>query len=174
MALGAGVAAVSAVALLAWHAWLRPDLTDLVRTFVPPWPVWLLVPGAMLFALANAALEEAAYRGVVLDALDTALGHGVVSIVLQAIAFAALHFQMASRVVSSASGSRSLRTGAWRTAPEGGWPARGLGDTRPHRHRDRERHPHAGTWRLRVNLSGAHAVVTGASSGMRANRWSTS
>jgi membrane protease YdiL (CAAX protease family) len=81
------------VALLAWHAWLRPDLADLVRTFVPAWPVWLLVPGATVFALANAALEEAAYRGVVLDALDTALGPGVVAIVLQALAFAALHFQ---------------------------------------------------------------------------------
>lgn len=93
MALGACFAAISAIVLLAWYAWLRPDLTDLVRTFVPPWPVWLLVPGALLFALANAALEEAAYRGVVLDALDTALGPGVVAIVLQAFAFAALHFQ---------------------------------------------------------------------------------
>ncbi len=93
MALGVCVAAVSAVALLAWRAWLQPDLADLVRTFVPSWPVWLLVPGAMLFALANAALEEAVYRGVVLDALDAALGPGVVALVLQALAFAALHFQ---------------------------------------------------------------------------------
>jgi CAAX protease family protein len=93
IALGAGFAAGSAVALPAWYALLRPDLADLVRTFIPAWPVWLLVPAAILFSLANAALEEAAYRGVVLDALDTALGPGVVAVVLQALAFAALHFQ---------------------------------------------------------------------------------
>jgi membrane protease YdiL (CAAX protease family) len=48
-----------------------------------------LVPGAILFSLANAALEDAAYRGVVLDAL----GPGIVAGVFQALSFAALHFQ---------------------------------------------------------------------------------
>ena len=91
LVLVAGIAAISAVTLLAWHQIARPDLGDLVRTFVPDQPIWLLVPGAVLFALLNAAIEEAAYRGVLLAALDVALGPGVVAIVLQAIAFGALH-----------------------------------------------------------------------------------
>ena len=62
-----------------------------MRTFVPLNPIWLLVPGALIFALLNAAIEEAAYRGVVLAALDVALGPGVAAIALQAIAFGALH-----------------------------------------------------------------------------------
>lgn len=93
MALGAAVAGVSGVALLGWYAVARPDLADLVRTFIPDWPLWLLVPGAIVFSVVNAAVEEAAYRGVVLDALDSALGAGVAALVLHAIAFAALHFQ---------------------------------------------------------------------------------
>ncbi len=45
----------------------------------------------MVFALLNAAIEEAAYRGVVLASLDVALGPGVAAIVVQAMAFGALH-----------------------------------------------------------------------------------
>jgi membrane protease YdiL (CAAX protease family) len=93
VALGAGVVAVSAVALLSWYGVARPDLADLVRTFVPNWSLWLLVPGALLLSLVNAATEEAAYRGVVLEALDTALGPGPVAVLLQAVAFGALHFR---------------------------------------------------------------------------------
>ncbi len=40
-----GIAAISGTALLAWHEIARPDLQDLVRTFVPNLPIWLLVPG---------------------------------------------------------------------------------------------------------------------------------
>jgi len=91
LVLAGGSAAISGGALLAWHEIARPDLQDLVRTFVPDFPIWLLVPGALAFALLNAAIEEAAYRGVVLAALDVALGPGVAAIVLQAMAFGALH-----------------------------------------------------------------------------------
>jgi len=80
----------AATALLLWHEVVRPDLRDLYETFVPEVSPWLLVVGAVLFASINAAVEEAAYRGVVQDALE-----GVVSAPLavsgQAIAFGALH-----------------------------------------------------------------------------------
>jgi CAAX protease family protein len=92
VSLAAGIAAISGGALLAWYRVATPDLADLVRTFVPDWPLGLLVPGALLLSLINAALEEAAYRGVVLEALDTILGPSFLSIVLQAAAFGALHF----------------------------------------------------------------------------------
>jgi membrane protease YdiL (CAAX protease family) len=93
IALGVAFAGVSAVTLLVWYATARPNLDDLVGTFVPEWSLRLLVPGAILFAVVNAAVEEAAYRGVMMDALDAALGAGGAALVLQAIAFAALHFQ---------------------------------------------------------------------------------
>lgn len=55
--------------------------------------LWLLVPAALLFAVVNAAVEEAAYRGVVLAALDETRITARAALVLQAAAFAALHFR---------------------------------------------------------------------------------
>lgn len=93
LALGAAIAGVSGGALLLWHAIARPGLDDLVRTFVPDWPAWMLVPAAIAFSAVNAVVEEAAYRGVVLGALETVLGAGGTALGLQAVAFAALHYQ---------------------------------------------------------------------------------
>jgi len=61
--------------------------------FIPNWSLWLLVPAALVFSVVNAAVEEAAYRGVVLDALDKARITARAALVLQAVAFAALHFR---------------------------------------------------------------------------------
>ena len=93
MALGAAVAAVSGATLILWYVTARPDLADLVRTFIPDWPLWLLIPAALVFSIVNAAGEEAAYRGVVLGALDKARITAPAALVLQAVAFAALHFR---------------------------------------------------------------------------------
>ncbi len=93
MAFGVSFAAISGLALLVWHSTTQPDLDDLVATFVPDWPLWLLVPGAVAFSLANGMLEEAAYRGVGQHSLEGAVGAGSVALVLQAAAFAALHYQ---------------------------------------------------------------------------------
>lgn len=93
VALGAAFAAVSGATLLMWYVTARPDLADLVRTFIPDWPLWLLVPAALVFSVVNAAVEEAAYRGVVLGALDKAGVTASAALVLQAVAFAALHFR---------------------------------------------------------------------------------
>ena len=93
MALGAAFAGISGVVLLLWYATARPDLADLVVTFVPNWSLWLLVPGAVVFSLVNAVLEESTYRGVVQHALERATGAGNTALVLQATAFAAIHYQ---------------------------------------------------------------------------------
>lgn len=90
-ALAAGVAAVAGAGLLVWYLVFKPDLADLVQTFVPDQALWLLMPGAIVFSMLNAAIEEAAYRGIVLSALDAVLGPGAIPIVLQAAAFGALH-----------------------------------------------------------------------------------
>ena len=71
----------------------RPDPTDLVHTFIPQCPLWLLVPAALVFSLVNASFEEAVYRGVLQGALDTARLTAPAVLILQAVAFAAPHFQ---------------------------------------------------------------------------------
>jgi CAAX protease family protein len=93
LALGAAFAAISGTTLLLWYVTARPDLTDLVETFIPDWPLSLVVPAAFLFSVVNAAVEEAAYRGVVLGALDKARLTAPAALVVQAVAFAALHFR---------------------------------------------------------------------------------
>jgi uncharacterized protein len=51
----------------------------------------LLVLGGLLFSIVNAAVEEGAYRGVIMAALDKSIGSGVASMLLQAAAFGILH-----------------------------------------------------------------------------------
>jgi membrane protease YdiL (CAAX protease family) len=91
LAFAVAIATVSGVTLLAWFAIARPDLSDLLRTFLPDQPLWMLAPGAILFSMLNAAIEEAAYRGILLSALDATLGPGVRPLILQALAFGTLH-----------------------------------------------------------------------------------
>src|SRR3989475_8648187 len=93
LAFAAGIAGLAAVALLIWYGITRPDLGDLVRTYVGDQPLWLLIPGAVVFSMLNAAIEEGAYRGLLLGALDATLRPGLVPVLLQAVAFGALHLQ---------------------------------------------------------------------------------
>lgn len=87
-----GSATLAAAALVAWFLLLRPDVTDLLERFVPDWPLAPLIVGGVLFAMLNAALEEVAYRGVMLDALRAYFGDAP-AVVLQALAFGAIHFE---------------------------------------------------------------------------------
>jgi len=51
----------------------------------------LLIVGGLIFSMVNAAVEEGAYRGVIMHALDTSLGPGFAALLLQALAFGAVH-----------------------------------------------------------------------------------
>jgi CAAX protease family protein len=84
-----GIAA--AIGVWIWYVLLHPNIDDLVQTFVPAAPLWLLIVGGLLFSAVNAAVEEGAYRGVILHGLDSTVGPGIAALVLQAIAFGALH-----------------------------------------------------------------------------------
>ena len=88
----AATIAVSAVALLLWNAVAHPDLPRFFDQvpIVPPWALPLVGIG---FAVFNAAAEEAAYRGVLMQSLDAALGPGVASLGVKAAAFGVLHRQ---------------------------------------------------------------------------------
>ncbi len=82
---------ISGAALVIWYVEARPDIHALLR-FMPPMPLWLYPFAGLGFAMGNAALEEAIFRGIVMDALDSALGPGRASVALQAAPFALLHF----------------------------------------------------------------------------------
>ena len=91
VAAGVALGLLSGVALWVWYEERPDELADLVD-MVPDWSVWTLVAAGVLFAILNALLEEAVYRGVLQDALDRVLRTGVAILTLQAAAFATLHF----------------------------------------------------------------------------------
>jgi uncharacterized protein len=91
--LSVGAWLVAAAALFSWYLLLHPNVADIVKAYVPAVPVGLLIGGAVIFAMLNAAVEEAAYRGVFLHALDRSLGPGFAALLLQALAFGAIHIR---------------------------------------------------------------------------------
>ena len=84
---------LAAVALLSWYLLLHPNIADIVKAFVPALPLGLLIAGGLIFSMVNAAVEEGAYRGVILHALDRSLGPGFAALLLQALAFGAIHIR---------------------------------------------------------------------------------
>jgi membrane protease YdiL (CAAX protease family) len=83
---------VAAGALFVWFQLAHPDYAGVRAALFPPLPLPLLLVGVVLFSMANGALEELAYRGVLLHALDAAVGPGALALVIQAGAFGALHY----------------------------------------------------------------------------------
>ena len=84
---------LAAAALLSWYFLLHPNLADIMKDYVPDRPLGLLIAGGLIFSMVNAAVEEGAYRGVILHALDRSLGPGFAALVLQAIAFGTIHIR---------------------------------------------------------------------------------
>jgi len=85
------VSVISGLALLIWYHALKPDVAVQLRN-MPGMPVWLFPFAGMAFAVGNSAMEEFAFRGVVMQSLDSAFGPGFVSVVVQAWLFGAMHF----------------------------------------------------------------------------------
>lgn len=86
-----GAATISGLALVGWFFWVRPDINDIIQQFVPNYPLWVLIFGGILFAMVNAAVEEVAYRGIVLSALIESHVPSSLALLLQAIAFGTIH-----------------------------------------------------------------------------------
>jgi hypothetical protein len=84
---------LAAAVLLSWYFLLHPNVVDMVEAYVPDRPLGLLVAGGLIFSMVNAAVEEGAYRGVISHALDSSLGPGFAALLLQAIAFGAIHIR---------------------------------------------------------------------------------
>jgi hypothetical protein len=82
---------ISAIALVGWVILTKPDIEHHLA-LVPELPFWAYPFAGIGFAIFNAAMEEAIFRGMVMEALDSALGSGYWSAGIQAIPFAALHY----------------------------------------------------------------------------------
>ena len=85
-------AVTSGIALYIWSRALNPDLSIHLK-FIPDMPLWLFPIAGLGFSAFNAAMEEFVFRGVAMQALDSAFGPGILSIVLQACPFGAMHYR---------------------------------------------------------------------------------
>ncbi len=137
----AAFATASAIALVVWRFASHSDLTRF-RAFVPGFvlalPTGVLVVGLPLgiglYAMLNAAVEEVIWRGVAMQALESAVGRGALACLLQAIAFGVWHYRgFPSGVVGSAlAGIFALMMGILRMRGRGllaPWLAHVLADT---------------------------------------------
>jgi hypothetical protein len=83
-------AVASCAGLWLWVRFAHPDLGDLLGAMPASTRAGLFAMGAV-FAVVNAALEEAIWRGVFLHALDAAFGSTMVAIAVQALSFGFAH-----------------------------------------------------------------------------------
>jgi uncharacterized protein len=91
-ALMAGFVVASAIALVVWRFWTDTNMA-VYRGFVPNVPTWMLPLGILLFAMLNAAFEEVIWRGVLMYAVESAVGPGIAAWLLQGIGFGIWHYQ---------------------------------------------------------------------------------
>lgn len=82
---------LSGTALVGWYLLLRPNISSHL-SMIPKMPTWLLPLACLGFAMLNAAMEEIIFRGLVMQALDSALGAGNLTVVIQAGLFASFHY----------------------------------------------------------------------------------
>lgn len=90
-ALATATIILSALALVGWVIWVQPDIKHHMA-LVPELPLWVYPFAGLGFSLSNAVMEEVAFRGIVMEALDSAVGIGIRSIVIQAVPFASYHY----------------------------------------------------------------------------------
>ena len=81
----------SCASLVAWVKLASPDLSRF-SSLLPNQTMGMLLLNGLLFCTINAAQEEIIWRGIIMEALDSALGPGVLSIIIQAASFAAAHY----------------------------------------------------------------------------------
>ncbi len=85
------ISITAGIALVLWYIIIKPDVTVQLHN-VPDMPLWLYPVAGIAFATSNAAVEEFAYRGIIMQALDSTVGPGVISLFVQACSFGAMHY----------------------------------------------------------------------------------
>jgi membrane protease YdiL (CAAX protease family) len=83
---------VPIIALMLWVHYFSPDLGRYAN-MVPHFPLWMIALYAIANAAFNAALEETIWRGVMLEALDSAFAPGIWPLLIQSVSFAAAHYR---------------------------------------------------------------------------------
>jgi uncharacterized protein len=82
---------LSSLALVSWYLLFQPNISSHLA-MIPKMPVWLLPLACLGFAMVNAAMEEIVFRGIIMQALDSALGAGNLTVIIQAGSFACFHY----------------------------------------------------------------------------------
>jgi membrane protease YdiL (CAAX protease family) len=82
---------LSIIALVGWYLLFQPNVTSHLA-MIPKMPMWLLPLACLGFAMLNAAMEEVVFRGIMMQALDSVFGAGILTIVIQAFSFASFHY----------------------------------------------------------------------------------
>jgi hypothetical protein len=85
------VSLLSGIALVGWVILSNADMRTYLEV-MPEFPIWCYPLAGLFFAILNATMEEAVFRGVFMDALDRALGDGHASVGIQATLFGAYHY----------------------------------------------------------------------------------
>lgn len=84
-----GTTAASLIALAIWFTMTDREFAGI--TAIADVPLWALPPTGLFFALVNAGVEEAAFRGVLLDSIQSAVG-AVGALFIQAAVFGIAHY----------------------------------------------------------------------------------
>ena len=84
-------AIISGIALYGWYRAFKPDLS-IHLGYMPDMPLWLYPLAGLGYSTGNALLEELVFRGIFMQALDSAFGPAVISLVAQAWLFATVHY----------------------------------------------------------------------------------
>ncbi len=82
---------IAGIALVLWYVLLKPNV-DIHLQHMQFIPIWLFPIAGIAFAFVNAVVEEFTFRGVIMQALDSAAGPGFISLFVQAWLFGAMHF----------------------------------------------------------------------------------
>jgi membrane protease YdiL (CAAX protease family) len=82
---------LSSIALVGWYLLFQPNISSHL-VMIPKMPMWLLPLAGLGFAMVNAAMEEIVFRGIMIQALDSVLGAGNLTVVIQAGSFASFHY----------------------------------------------------------------------------------
>ena len=88
-------ATVVCLGVLILVVWARENSTDFSRyaNLLPNALIGVLLLYGVAFAAFNAALEEIIWRGVMMEALDSAFGAGYCSVIIQAASFGVAHYR---------------------------------------------------------------------------------
>jgi len=91
-ALSLATIVLASIALVAWVHYLNPDLHGYAKV-LPSLPPVLMILFGIGFSAFNAAAEEIMWRGVMLEALNSAFGPGFWPLAIQAASFGIAHYK---------------------------------------------------------------------------------